>query len=69
MGMQVNRRSSLVLTNMYVCYYLSVFDVFWSLCKTNCAGFSCCRPISDVSSDLTIEVGASSFALHKVRSI
>ncbi|KAJ9696397.1 hypothetical protein PVL29_008562 [Vitis rotundifolia] len=36
--MQVNRRSSLVLTNM---------------------------PISDVSSDLTIEVGASSFALHK----
>lgn len=38
MGMQVNRRSSLVLTNM---------------------------PISDVSSDLTIEVGASSFALHK----
>lgn len=25
------------------------------------------RPISDVSSDLTIEVGASSFALHKVK--
>ena len=26
-----------------------------------------CRPISDVSSDLTIEVGAANFALHKVR--
>lgn len=25
------------------------------------------RPISDVSSDLTVEVGASSLALHKVR--
>ncbi|XP_021639374.2 BTB/POZ domain-containing protein At1g03010-like isoform X1 [Hevea brasiliensis] len=24
-----------------------------------------CRPISDVSSDLTVEIGASSFALHK----
>lgn len=28
-----------------------------------------CRPISDVSSDLTVEIGASSFALHKVRKI
>lgn len=26
-----------------------------------------CRPISDVSSDLTIEVGATSFSLHKVK--
>lgn len=67
MGMQVKRRS-LVLTDLYVCHYFSIFYVF-SLCETNCAGFSCCRPISDVSSDLTIEVGSSSFALHKVSSI
>jgi hypothetical protein len=27
-----------------------------------------CRPPTDVSSDLTVEVGTSSFALHKVRA-
>jgi len=40
------------------------------LCSMTCndsARFVFCRPISDVSSDLTIEVGASTFALHKVK--
>ena len=27
-----------------------------------------CRPISDVSSDLTVQVGSSSFCLHKVKN-
>lgn len=35
----------------------------------NSARFVNYRPISDVSSDLTIEVGASSFALHKVNKL
>jgi len=34
--------------------------------KPECSALSSFRPISDVSSDLTIEVGSSSFALHKV---
>ncbi|KAL2900400.1 hypothetical protein RDABS01_025482 [Bienertia sinuspersici] len=33
---------------------------------TSETNFLCFRPISDVSSDLTIDIGASSFALHKM---
>ncbi|KAH9786242.1 BTB/POZ domain-containing protein [Citrus sinensis] len=48
----------------YLCVFLlKVFLPLWDITSIVC--YISCRPISDVSSDLTIEVGASSFALHK----
>lgn len=47
---------------------LIVFNFFSSL-QFHFNEILFCRPISDVSSDLTVEIGASSFALHKVRNL
>ena len=80
-GLQVFSRSSfmvpklLAFTKMYagvlltyLCVFLlKVFLPLWDITSIVC--YISCRPISDVSSDLTVEVGASSFALHKVSRI
>lgn len=49
-----------------VFHFAATFSCLMSLRDFNFDMFTSCRPISDVSSDLTIEVGAASFALHKV---
>lgn len=81
MGLQVFGRSSftvpklLAFTKMYAGVQLTYLYVFrlkvflppWDI--TSIVYCISCRPISDVSSDLTIEVGVSSFALHKVSRI
>lgn len=67
----------LATRNMYIWSVVFVFHGFGLfvfvfscvLCNvpSNQVFISSCRPISDVSSDLTVEVGTSSFSLHKVR--
>jgi len=62
-------RKELNTTKMYVCFCAS-------LDSTSCSGLCCpnstfnnlatFRPVSDVSSDLSVDVGPASFALHKV---
>ncbi|GAB4829670.1 hypothetical protein Ancab_019327 [Ancistrocladus abbreviatus] len=45
---------------------VSLISSLWSCdVDTDSAHSACFRPISDASSDLTIEVGSASFALHK----
>jgi hypothetical protein len=51
----------------FISFFLDFFVCF--LCSPASIILPSCRPISDVSSDLTVEVGAANFALHKVRKI
>lgn len=51
---------------MYAFKHFLSLKFFCLSALLNHAVFSLFRPISDVSSDLTVEVGASSLALHKV---
>jgi len=49
------------------CSFCFMLNFPGSMLCSDSARFDFYRPISDVSSDLTIEVGASAFALHKVK--